>query len=135
MAMTEWQDVGMNSEEKAQLQAIYDAVVINPNIYVVSEPTKSNDKSSFQVTVPYDITNGFMIVSKSKRDATSYVSSISGGSGTADKIIEDNVTYTSSITCATILEVYHIKNYKENDILTISQELSASTMVYFLKFS
>ncbi len=27
--MTEWQDVGMNSEEKAQLQAIYDKVVIS----------------------------------------------------------------------------------------------------------
>jgi len=27
MATTEWQDVGMNSEEKAQLQAIYDVTV------------------------------------------------------------------------------------------------------------
>lgn len=102
--MTEWQDVGMNGDEKAQLQAIYDEIVVN-----------SMEKYEYFYNVLYTETGTSMYVTKSMVNG-GFVNEKTGNYTDEHLIIKNNIGNSKSFVKANtkIKASYYIYSNKHD---------------------
>lgn len=113
MAMTEWQDVGMNSEEKAQLQAIYDAVTLAGLSFELEYAKNNKVNTNTTITIQRNYKYLISILIANQGTKTAAVSSTDAGTKLAEIVTTDGETRNN------IVAVYRKENVIAGDTITV----------------